>query len=123
MWAGVYPASGIAGASLMMSNCGKFTAACCALAVNTTSATTSVSSPSVPEAVAAVFGDRYELEGQLGQGGFGTVVKALDRRLNRCVAMKVTHSRSADPEQLLREARSLAHLPTPSEAVRVAALV
>ena len=69
--------------------------------------------PSVPEAVAAVFGDRYELESQLGQGGFGTVIKALDRRLNRRVALKVTHSRLADPEQLLREARSLAQLRHP----------
>jgi hypothetical protein len=65
------------------------------------------------DALIAAFGDRYDLESRLGQGGFGTVVKALDRRLNRRVAIKVSQSHAASPEQLLREARSLAQLRHP----------
>ncbi|HJZ93778.1 MAG TPA: protein kinase, partial [Gemmataceae bacterium] len=34
----------------------------------------------------------------------------MDRRLNRRVAIKVSHAASSDPDQLLREARSLAQL-------------
>src|SRR5829696_6160890 len=53
----------------------------------------------------AAFGDRYEIEGELGQRGFGAVFRALDRRLNRRVAIKATPSASPDPDRLLREAR------------------
>ena len=59
------------------------------------------------------FGDRYELETHLGTGGFGSVYCALDRRLNRRVAMKASQALSADPDRLLREARSLAQLRHP----------
>jgi predicted ATPase len=64
----------------------------------------------IPEGLLAAFGDRYELGERLGQGGYGTVFSALDRRLGRRVAIKVTHAASSDPDQLLREARSLAQL-------------
>ena len=40
----------------------------------------------------AAFGDRYELESHLGTGGFGSVFRALDRRLNRRVAMKASRA-------------------------------
>ncbi|WP_020471361.1 protein kinase domain-containing protein [Zavarzinella formosa] len=61
----------------------------------------------------AAFGDRYEVGTQLGEGGFGAVFRALDRRLNRSVAIKISRSASSDPDKLLREARSLAQLRHP----------
>jgi class 3 adenylate cyclase/predicted ATPase len=61
----------------------------------------------------AAFGDRYALGPLLGRGGFGTVYRAHDRRLSRDVAIKASRPRSADPDQLLREARSLAQLRHP----------
>jgi class 3 adenylate cyclase len=67
----------------------------------------------VPAAVIAAFGDRYELGERLGQGGFGSVFRGLDRRLNRRVAIKVSHTTSADADRLLREARWLAQLRHP----------
>ena len=42
----------------------------------------------------ADFDRRYELRGELGRGGMGTVVDALDRRLGRSIALKV-----ASPEK------------------------
>ena len=32
---------------------------------------------------------RYQLERRLGQGGFGTVVKAFDEKLHRMIAIKI----------------------------------
>jgi hypothetical protein len=55
----------------------------------------------------AAFGDRYELGECLGHGGFGAVFRAFDHRLGRPVAIKVARA-YAEPERLLREARSLA---------------
>ena len=72
----------------------------------------SVRAPLAVDLVAA-FGDRYEIEGELGQGGFGAVYRALDRRLNRRVAVKATKTTSSDPDRLLREARALAQLRHP----------
>ncbi|HEX7898589.1 MAG TPA: tetratricopeptide repeat protein [Planctomycetota bacterium] len=51
---------------------------------------------------------RYELIREIGKGGTGTVYKAYDTRLNRVVAVKTLQA--ADPEELVREARTLAEL-------------
>jgi hypothetical protein len=61
----------------------------------------------------AAFGDRFTTEKPLGQGGFGSVFEAFDRRLSRRVAIKATRTRSSDPDKLLREARALAQLRHP----------
>jgi serine/threonine protein kinase len=76
----------------------------------------SISAARAPDLAAdleAAFGDRFTPEKALGQGGFGSVFEAFDRRLSRRVAIKATQTRSADPDQLLREARALAQLRHP----------
>ncbi|MFO0797874.1 MAG: protein kinase [Gemmataceae bacterium] len=70
-------------------------------------------SPDLADDLDAAFGDRFSLEKALGQGGFGTVYEAFDRRLSRRVAIKATRTRSGNPDQLLREARALAQLRHP----------
>lgn len=66
------------------------------------------------ESLCAAFGDRYQLGAQLGRGGFGSVFRANDLRLNRAVAIKACLGKTAEPDQLLREARSLAQLRHPN---------
>lgn len=66
--------------------------------------------------LAVAFGDRYELGEKLGTGGFGTVYRGFDRRLNRSVAIKaarVERRMAEDAQQLLHEARQLAQLQHP----------
>jgi serine/threonine protein kinase len=61
-------------------------------------------------------GPRYEIKGRLGRGGMGVVYSALDRSLEREVAVKVIDDvgRSNDPTaSLLREATILARLEHP----------
>ena len=57
---------------------------------------------------------RYELQQELGAGGFGAVHRALDRRLERTVAIKTLHQARAisaeSRERFLREARTTARL-------------
>jgi serine/threonine protein kinase/ribosomal protein S27E len=61
--------------------------------------------------------DRFELISRLGVGGFGTVWKARDTELDRAVAIKIPrygHLSTAEIEQFLREARSVARLQHPN---------
>jgi serine/threonine protein kinase len=59
----------------------------------------------------------YEIVETLGRGGMGTVYRALDRRLDREIALKVVQypgeAAGEDVERLLREARVLARLEHP----------
>src|SRR4051812_39614148 len=61
---------------------------------------------------------QYTLIEKIGQGGMGTVYKALDTALERTVALKVLYSNSLDDpkhsERFMREARSLARLNHPN---------
>src|SRR6476659_2981724 len=52
------------------------------------------------ETTPALLLDRYRVEGPLGEGGLGTVVKAFDTRLKRMVAVKTLKrsSYAADPD-------------------------
>ena len=60
------------------------------------------------------FVGQYQILEQIGRGGFATVYRALDQRLNREVAIKLPHAEllgSNDArERLLREARAAAKL-------------
>jgi WD40 repeat protein len=59
--------------------------------------------------------DRYEVQGELGEGGLGRVIRAHDRKLNRPVAIKLLRKLSADHEQrFFREAQMTARLEHPS---------
>ncbi|MGH7514735.1 MAG: serine/threonine-protein kinase [Gemmatimonadales bacterium] len=61
-------------------------------------------------------GGRYEIRGVVGEGGMGTVYRALDRALDREVALKVLRADLAAPEaegRLRREARILGRLEHP----------
>lgn len=64
-----------------------------------------------------VLGDRFELQECVGTGGFARVYKALDRDLNRVVAIKIPLSGQLSEqavERFLREARSAAQLRHPN---------
>ncbi|MBS1815734.1 MAG: protein kinase [Acidobacteria bacterium] len=59
----------------------------------------------------------YEVTGHLGTGGMGTVLRAVDTRLHREVAIKVLHTDLAMPglrERFLREARAASSLNHPN---------
>ena len=62
--------------------------------------------------------DRYEFQNPIGTGGMGTVYRALDRRFDRPVAIKVLRARmSQDPglhERLAREFRAASELEHPN---------
>jgi len=58
-------------------------------------------------------GTRYEIEGEIGRGGMGVVYAALDRQLDRRVAIKVLDS-TLPPVRLAEEARVIAKLEHPA---------
>jgi len=59
--------------------------------------------------------ERYEILTELGRGGMGVVFKAVDRKLERVVAVKVLRTTSpAEAERLQREAKAAATLNHPS---------
>ncbi|QDT28979.1 Serine/threonine-protein kinase PknB [Gimesia panareensis] len=59
-----------------------------------------------------LFLDRFQLQRQLGRGGFGTVYEAYDLQLGRSVALKVPHSdaNSESRQRFLIEARAAGKL-------------
>src|SRR5690606_270205 len=65
-----------------------------------------------------VLAGNFVIESMIGQGGMAVVYRALQKSLNRPVAVKVLHSRfSRDPEFLARfdaEAGALANLQHPN---------
>jgi serine/threonine protein kinase len=64
--------------------------------------------------------NRYEVREKVGSGGMGTVYKAYDTHLNRCVALKVLppvlQEHAEALERFKREARALARLKHPGVA-------
>src|SRR5450432_1195028 len=54
----------------------------------------------------------YRIESKLGEGGMGEVFRAVDTRLGRAVAVKVTHERFS--ERFEREARAISSLNHPN---------
>src|SRR4051812_50183659 len=66
---------------------------------------------------------RYAVEARIARGGMATVYLALDRRLEREVALKVMHAHLADDPQFtarfIREARAAARLPNPGVVAAV----
>ncbi len=69
----------------------------------------------VPDALQAALGDRYEVERELGRGGMATVYLAHDRQHARQVAIKVLDPRGgvSEPERFLREIKVAANLVHP----------
>lgn len=63
--------------------------------------------------VGAVVMSRFEVREQLGSGGFGTVYRAWDERLERDVAVKVIDLGGQPVERVLREAQAVARLNHP----------
>lgn len=61
---------------------------------------------------------RYEITSRLARGGMATVYRAVDRRLDRTVAVKVMHEGLGDDQDFAtnfdREARAAAHLAHPN---------
>jgi serine/threonine protein kinase len=61
-----------------------------------------------------LYAERYEIVEEVGQGGMATVYRALDRRLDRSVALKVMHPFLAGNERnrrrFHREAQVVANL-------------
>ncbi len=73
--------------------------------------------PSERSLLGSSLASRYELRALLGRGGMGEVYEAVDRQLNRTVAVKILHPElAADrrfPARFRREARTVASLSHP----------
>ncbi len=63
--------------------------------------------------VGALVLNRFQIERKLGSGGFGTVYRAWDARLERHVAVKVIESGEETGRRVLREAQAAARLNHP----------
>ena len=74
----------------------------------------------MPETIRTPVFNRYEVLDKIGSGGMGTVYKARDLHLDRCVALKVLppglQEHPETLERFRREARALARLKHPSVA-------
>ena len=61
-----------------------------------------------------VLAGKYIVQSEIAKGGMGVIYKALDRTLNRVVAIKQVHAHlsgdSSFVERFLREARAMARL-------------
>ena len=69
-----------------------------------------------------VIADRYEILKMLGEGGMGAVYKAMDRELDRMVALKVIRSELADKPEILQRFKQeliLARLVTHRNVIRI----
>jgi serine/threonine-protein kinase len=68
--------------------------------------------------IGEVIADRYELQELVGTGGMSSVYRALDRLLERNVALKILHPHYGDDEEYVerfrREARAVAQLSHPN---------
>jgi serine/threonine protein kinase len=70
----------------------------------------------------AVLGQRYEILQVLGQGGMGAVYKALDREVNRTVALKVIRPDLAGNSSIIdrfKQELVLSHQVTHKNVVRI----
>lgn len=71
--------------------------------------------PTVPMAIDRVIAGRYCLERELGRGGFGVVMLAYDRELQRQVAIKIARRTSdLSIDSLMEEGRKVAQLDHPN---------
>jgi serine/threonine protein kinase len=77
------------------------------------SATRRAPTPGRPPA-AGVDSDRYEVEGEIARGGHAVVLRAIDRRLRRPVAIKQLRKRTVSESRFLGEALITARLRHPS---------
>ncbi|HEX2573085.1 MAG TPA: protein kinase, partial [Polyangia bacterium] len=62
----------------------------------------------------AVLGERFELRRRIGEGGFGEVYEAFDRKRGAVVALKLPHDNLVARQQFKQEFRALADLVHPN---------
>jgi serine/threonine protein kinase len=77
--------------------------------------------PSLP--LGSMFGNRFLIEAVAGQGGMGTVYRAIDQYNESTVALKLLHTDAAQPEEVERfgrEAQLLSELHHPGIVAHVA---